>query len=109
MPLHFVVFLAGLRALIVFHRVLFYFLLGMLLLFLVGHLVITLWDLVKNRTLSEVSSLKMHIDTVQNKTLGSIQKNVMEPMQESLSKMRTRLEILQDREGQNFLKSDHEQ
>jgi hypothetical protein len=58
--------------------------------------------------MTEVSSLKMHIDTVQNKTLGSIQKNVMEPMQESLSKMRSRLEILQDREGLNFLKADHE-
>jgi hypothetical protein len=75
-----------------------------LLCFIIGHLVLTLWDFFKKGQRDFLSAIASHIDKAQEHTLSSVESNMVRPMQEALSKMRTQIEVLQDKEGQNFLK-----
>jgi hypothetical protein len=72
--------------------------------FILGHLIMALWNFFKKRQRDFLGAIAAHIDKAQEHTLSSVESNMVRPMQEALSKMRTQIEVLQDKEGQNFLK-----
>jgi len=81
-----------------------YFIFLVLVLCILGHIALTLWIVFKKGQRDFVSAIATHIDKAQEHTLSSVESNMVRPMQEALSKMRTQIEVLQDKEGQNFLK-----